>query len=147
MNARKSIRIIGVGQEKNLPDLYRQAALTVLPSLHEAFGLVVIESLASGTPVVGTRSGGIPDILDAPGVGALFEPNDGPGELCQALLRGLEMTQNPQTRDRCRQHAERYSWETLGPQYETCFQEVLKMDGSNARGVLFGKEDNSAELR
>lgn len=116
--ARDSIRIIGVGQEQNLPELYRRASLTVLPSVHEAFGLVVIESLASGTPVVGTRSGGIPDILDAPGVGVLFEPDDGHELLCSALLRGLEMSKDPQTVLRCRKHAERYSWNTLGPQYE-----------------------------
>ena len=126
--AGKSIRIIGVGREMGLPDLYRKATLTVLPSINEAFGLVVIESLASGTPVVGTRSGGIPDILDDPGVGVLFEPTDRPEELCDALLRGLELSQDPQTRSRCRKHAESYSWETLGPQYERCFQEVLEKD-------------------
>ena len=127
--ARESIKIIGVGQEKNLPELYRRASLTVLPSVHEAFGLVVIESLASGTPVVGTRSGGIPDILDDPGVGVLFEPTGGYEELCNALLRGLEISQDPKTGLRCRKHSERYSWNTLGPQYEKCLQEVLDRNG------------------
>lgn len=127
--AQKSIRIIGVGQEKNLPTLYRQAALTVLPSVHEAFGLVVIESLASGTPVVGTRSGGIPDILDNPEVGILFEPTDGPEDLCDVIVKGLELAQDPQTSFRCCQHAERYSWNILGPKYERCFQDVLEKTG------------------
>ena len=130
--ARKAISIIGVGQERSLPDLYRSAALTVLPSVNEAFGLVVIESLASGTPVVGTRSGGIPDILDDPGVGILFEPTDGPDELSEALLRGLNLSEDPRTRLRCRQHAERYSWNTLGPHYEMCFHEVLEKKGLHA---------------
>jgi phosphatidylinositol alpha-mannosyltransferase len=138
--ARKSIRIIGVGQEVALPELYRKATLTVLPSVDEAFGLVVIESLASGTPVVGTRSGGIPDILDDPCVGVLFEPTDGPEELCNALIKGLELSENPQIRSRCRQHAERYSWDILGPQYEKCFQEVLEKDGPKIRSLrLFEK--------
>jgi glycosyltransferase involved in cell wall biosynthesis len=133
--ARRSIRIIGVGQEKDLPDLYRKAALTVLPSVNDAFGLVVIESLASGTPFVGTKSGGIPDILDDPGVGILFEPTDGPESLCDALLKGLDLSQDPQTRLRCRQHAEQYSWDSLGPHYENYFLEVLETDGRNTRGA------------
>jgi glycosyltransferase involved in cell wall biosynthesis len=138
-NTRKSIKITGVGQEKNLPDLYRQAALTVLPSVHEAFGLVVIESLASGIPVVGTRSGGIPDILNNHRIGVLFEPSDGPAKICDALLRGLELARDPQTRLRCRQHAECFSWDTLGPQYELCLQEVSENSSPKTRSVNFLK--------
>jgi phosphatidylinositol alpha-mannosyltransferase len=131
----RSIEIIDVGQEENLPDLYRQAALTVLPSVHEAFGLVIIESLASGTPVVGTRSGAIPDILDDPGVGVLFEPTDGPNQISDALLRGLKLSENTETQLRCRRHAERYSWHTLGPRYEKCFHEVLEKKRLHPAGI------------
>ena len=122
---RRSIEILDVGRLEDMPRLYRQASLTVLPSLREAFGMVIIESLASGTPVVGTRSGAIPEVLDNPGVGVLFEPTDTPQELCEALLKGLELSQDPQTPMRCRQHAAPYSWKELGPRYEALYMEVL----------------------
>src|SRR3990172_9467904 len=50
--ARNSIDILGVGKREDLPALYRQAAVTVLPSVNEAFGMVLLESLASCTPIL-----------------------------------------------------------------------------------------------
>lgn len=122
---RKAIEILGVGKREALPALYSQAVVTVIPSVDEAFGLVILESLASGTPVVGTRSGAIPDILNDPGIGVLFEPTDGPEELCKAILKGLSLGYEPNTWKRCRQHAESYSWETVGPQYEKLYLRII----------------------
>jgi len=123
--ARRSIEIPGVGRRDDLPRLYQNAAVTVLPSVNEAFGLVILESLASGTPVAGTRSGGIPDILNNPQTGVLFEEGDGPEEVCKALLKGLELSRDPETKMRCRRHAEQYSWSNIGPLYEKLYYDVL----------------------
>jgi glycosyltransferase involved in cell wall biosynthesis len=123
--AREAIEILGVGRQEDLPALYRKASISVLPSIDEAFGAVITESLASGTPVVGTRTGAIPDIINDQRVGVLFEPTDGPQELCKALLKGLELAQDPLTPLRCSQHAQRYSWDTVGPQFEKLFFEIL----------------------
>jgi glycosyltransferase involved in cell wall biosynthesis len=122
---RKSIEILDVGKLEDMPKLYGQATLTALPSLREAFGMVIIESLASGTPVVGTKSGAIPEILDRPDVGVMFDETGGPGELCAALLRGLELARDPQTSMCCREHAARYSWQNVGPQYEALYLDIL----------------------
>jgi glycosyltransferase involved in cell wall biosynthesis len=122
---RKAIEIPGVGRREDLPGLYRKAAISVLPSVNEAFGLVILESFASGTPVVGTRSGGIPEILNDPKTGVLFEEGDGPEELSKALLKGLELSRDPETWIRCRQHAEQYSWSKIGPKYEKLYSGVL----------------------
>jgi glycosyltransferase involved in cell wall biosynthesis len=136
---RKAIEILGVGKREDLPGLYRNAAVTVLPSVDEAFGLVILEALASGTPVVGTRSGGITDILNDPKTGILFEQADGPEELCTALLKGLELSRDPETWKRCRHHAEQYSWGNVGPQYEKLYYDVL--DGRQPkRGDRAGKK-------
>lgn len=123
--ARRSIELLDITSDKVLGAYYRNATISVLPSLKEAFGMVSTESLASGTPVVATRSGGTPEILDDPRVGVLFEPTDGPDELCRALIKGIELAQDPQISRRCSQHAERYSWDTLGPKYEDLQREVL----------------------
>jgi phosphatidylinositol alpha-mannosyltransferase len=122
---RNAIEILGVGRRDDLPKLYRDAAISVLPSVDEAFGLIILESLASGTPVVGTRSGGIPDILTDSRTGILFEETDEPKELCKALLKGIELSRNPKTRIMCRKHAEQYSWSKIGPQYEKFYLDIL----------------------
>lgn len=87
--------------------------------------MVIIESLSSGTPVVGTKSGAIPEVINDPEVGILFEETGGPKELCKALIKGLELARDPQTTLRCRKYAERYSWHVLGPRYEALYLEVL----------------------
>jgi len=122
---RRSIEILDVGKLEDMPRIYSHASLTVLPSLREAFGMVIIESLSSGTPVVGTKSGAIPEVINDPEVGILFEETGGPKELCKALIKGLELARDPQTTLRCRKYAERYSWHVLGPRYEALYLEVL----------------------
>jgi phosphatidylinositol alpha-mannosyltransferase len=123
---KRSIEILDVGKLEDMPKLYREASLTVLPSLQEAFGMVIIESLASGTPVVGARSGALPEVIDDPEIGVLFEEEGGPRELCKALINGLELASDSRTTMRCRKYAERYSWSELGPQFEALYNEVLE---------------------
>jgi len=58
------VRLLGFVDEKILVDLYRAADLFVLPTMAlEGFGLVTVEALASGTPVVGTPVGATPELL------------------------------------------------------------------------------------
>ncbi|MCI4364477.1 MAG: glycosyltransferase family 4 protein [Thermoplasmata archaeon] len=81
------VRILGhVPDDAVLADAYRDARLTVLPSEYEAFGLVLLESLAQGTPVVASRVGGIPEFVPDGQAGLLVTPND-PSELARAILR------------------------------------------------------------
>ena len=66
-------------------DLLDVADVTVLPALwEEPFGRVVIESMAAGVPVIASRRGGIPEILDGPWRRFLVEPNE-PGSLLRAI--------------------------------------------------------------
>ena len=123
--ARKAIEIKGVGLQAALPMLYREASITVLPSLDEPFGMVMLESLASGTPVVGTRSGAIPEIINDPDIGVLFDYSDGVQGLCEAMLQGIELAKDPGTPLRCRTFAEQYSWKAVGPKYEDMYYRIL----------------------
>jgi glycosyltransferase involved in cell wall biosynthesis len=65
-----------VGFRKDSPDLMAAADLVVLPSLAEAFGLVLTEAIYLGTPVVATRTGGIPEIVEDGVSGVLVPPAD-----------------------------------------------------------------------
>jgi glycosyltransferase involved in cell wall biosynthesis len=77
----------GVSREE-LPLYYRDADVFVLPSVWlEAFGLVLAEAMASGTPVIGSRIGGIPYVIGDAGL--LVEPGD-VGGLAAALRKVLD---------------------------------------------------------
>lgn len=77
-----------------LPDelvaLYSACDVFVLPSLWEGFGLVVLEALACGKPVVATSVGGAPEIGLTPPSGIVVAPNN-PKELAEALLELLSL--------------------------------------------------------
>jgi glycosyltransferase involved in cell wall biosynthesis/SAM-dependent methyltransferase len=126
---RTSIEIVDITSDEVLVSFYRNATITVLPSLKEPFGMVTTESLASGTPVVGTRSGGTAEILRDPRIGVMFEPTDGPEELCRALIKCIELARDPETPKRCSEYARQYSWTTLGPKYEELYMEVINKTG------------------
>jgi phosphatidylinositol alpha-mannosyltransferase len=100
---------------------YRAASVTVLPSDDEAFGLVLIESLAAGTPVVAARSGACPEIVTDEGVGRLFEPGD-PADLARALAGALELAGDPATVERCREHAAAWDWQRVVERYEAVYE-------------------------
>lgn len=72
-------RVIPLGflDEGKKRELLREANITVVPSLwHEPFPMVALESLASGTPVIASKVGGIPEIVKDGYNGRLFEPGD-----------------------------------------------------------------------
>ncbi len=99
---------------------YRSASATVLPSDDEAFGLVLVESLAAGTPVVAARSGACPEIVDDERVGRLFEPGD-PADLARALAEAIELASDPATAEACREHARRWDWARVVERYEAFY--------------------------
>jgi glycosyltransferase involved in cell wall biosynthesis len=71
--------------QSELAAQYRRAAVHVVPALDEGLGLTAVESLLSETPVVGFRSGGLPDIVPDGVAGRLVEPGDE-----QALAEALD---------------------------------------------------------
>jgi len=110
---------LDAGELADVPVRYREATLTVLPSVHEAFGLVLVESLACGTPVVCSASGGMPEIVDDD-VGRLAAPDD-PHSLAAAILAGLTLAADPAVASRCVERGRRWDWDVVGPQHELAY--------------------------
>jgi glycosyltransferase involved in cell wall biosynthesis len=114
---------IGVGDLAEVTRRYQEATVTVLPSVDEAFGLVLVESLACGTPTVASDSGGMPEIVTDE-VGRLAAPEDA-GSLAAAVLEAIGMARDPDVPARCAQHAQRWSWDTVGPHHLEAYQAAL----------------------
>ncbi|HWF54003.1 MAG TPA: glycosyltransferase family 4 protein [Solirubrobacteraceae bacterium] len=85
-----------------------EAWVGALPSSSEAFGLVLVEALACGTPVVGYDDGAIPEVISDRAIGRLFDRLE-PRALAQALLEALELAGEPGTAARCRARAQEFS--------------------------------------
>ena len=80
------VRFTGfLADERQLVQAFREARVFVLPSEYESFGLVLLESLAQGTPVIASRVGGIPEFIPDGQAGLLVPPGD-PPSLGDALL-------------------------------------------------------------
>lgn len=124
---------LGAGELADLPGRYRDATVTVLASAGEAFGLVLVESLASGTPVVCADAGGPREIVDDDAIGRRFMPDD-PSDLARALGEALALAADPEVPARCAAHAARWGWaERVGPAHEDLYARVRR-GGLGGRG-------------
>ncbi len=80
---------------EDMPDVYKDSDVFVLPSENETFGQVFIEAMSSGTPVIGTKVGGIPEIISDSYNGYLVQPDD-----ASILAQRIEkLINDKQTRD------------------------------------------------
>lgn len=84
----KGIHFLGHQPQEKVARLYNAADVSVVPSRFEPFGLVAVEALACGTPVVATNEGGFPDFING-SVGALV-PVDDPDGLAAAIVAEVE---------------------------------------------------------
>lgn len=118
------VELVDVDDRAALARAYGAAWVSVLASIGEAFGLVLVEALACGTPVVATRTGGMVEIVDRPEIGRLFEPGD-VAALADALLGALELAEDPATRAACRSRAEAFSTDVTTDRYVDLYRELL----------------------
>jgi glycosyltransferase involved in cell wall biosynthesis len=109
-----------------LASAYASADLFVFPSQTETLGLVLLESMASGCPVVACNAGGNPDAVQDGSTGFLFEPGD-PDGLVNTVRRALERPCDLDTiRGRARQDVEAHSWEGATEQLRALYAEALE---------------------
>jgi len=118
-------RVLFAGLREDMPQVYASIDLLVLPSLCEAMPMCVLEAMAAGKPVIATRVGAVPQLIDRDETGVLIEPGDVAG-LSSAVLQLLE---NPE-RARClgakgrARTIERFSADSMARQYLQLYSEI-----------------------
>lgn len=117
------VDLVAMDDPATMTSILGAAWAVVLASFGEAFGLVLIEGLATGTPVVGSAGGAFPEIVDRPEIGRLFE-GDEPEPLANALLECFELARDPATRDACRTRAEDFSQSKTVSAYAVLYDEL-----------------------
>ena len=124
----KNVRFFGFVREKDLIGLYYKADVCVVPSVwDEPLGLVVLEAMASRTPVVVTRKGGIP-LMVKDGYNGLFVRPHNAREIAEKVNLLLS---NPEMRNKMAEKArqtvvEKFTWDRIAARYERMYYEFRK---------------------
>lgn len=109
----------------DLASAFASADAFVFPSRTETLGLVLLEAMAAGCPVIAANAGGIPDIVTDGVNGYLFDPGDDQGAIA-ATRRLLDHPQERETlRANARQEAERWGWAAATCQLQGFYGAVL----------------------
>lgn len=111
------IRFAGFVPDAELLALLHQATCAVIPSLYEPFGIVALEALAAGAPLVAAASGGLREVLDGTGAGLLFPAGD-VGALADAITRVIDdaALRSAMTAAGGALVGGRYSWDVIAQQ-------------------------------
>jgi starch synthase len=116
--------------------LYSHAACFVCPSVYEPFGIINLEAMACGTPVIASAVGGIPEVVVDGETGLLVPPAD-PGILAGALGRLLADPERAANLGRAgrRRVEERFSWERIAERTVDVYQDARRVhrEGPSAR--------------
>ncbi len=126
-----SVRFKGYKTQAELPRIYRDAEVIVIPSRNEGLPRVALEAGACGAICVATNVGGIPETILDGVTGFLVDP-ESPAALAQAILRALSLPESQKRRMSvaARAHIEKhFSRAMMVAHYEQVFQSLLQRQG------------------
>lgn len=117
---------VGYLTGRDLGEAFASADAFIFPSRTETLGLVLLEAMAAGCPVVAARSGGITDIVDDGVNGYLFDPKDDDGAIKATQKLLAQTDEREKLRQNARQEAERWGWAAATKQLENFYHSVLE---------------------
>jgi glycosyltransferase involved in cell wall biosynthesis len=115
--------------DQNLPLFYAGARLFALPSIYEGFGIPALEALASGTPVVSSNGGSLPEVVGDAGL--LLDPRntDSWADAIEHVLLDPEL--ESRLRAQGPQQASRFSWERAAQETIRLYRKMARLTPSN----------------
>jgi glycosyltransferase-like protein len=131
----KSLILPGVLLHETMPQLYHLADSFIFPSVKEGWGLVILEAIAAGLPVVTSNQAPFTEFLTS-GQALLIHPQD-----VDALTEAMLISIQPETAESLRQKSQsvltQYSWEASAYQHVRCYQQLLHQQFPSAAGVSY----------
>lgn len=122
---------LGKKAQDSLPYYYSAAEAVVMPSQYESFGMVALESMACGTPVIATRVGGLKLLVQHEKTG-LSVPNDDPRSLAQQLMRILcKQGLQEDLRKNGLEFAKGFKWQTITRQMVKLYERSIRQFSAN----------------
>ena len=115
--------LLGYVESETLNDWMNAADLMVLPSYSESFGVVQLEAMACGTPVVATKNGGSEEVITSDDYGLLVEGPESHDELADAVLEALDRDWDA---DAIEAYANEFTWENVCEEIADLYVEVLE---------------------
>jgi D-inositol-3-phosphate glycosyltransferase len=130
----QTVLFLGKRDQDTLPYYYSAAEALVMPSLYESFGMVALEAMACGTPVIASEVGGLGYLVQNEVTGYTI-PDSDPGALCQKISTLLNDTPLRERMGlRAADYALDYAWEKVAAQIVEVYKELvgIKIDSHPA---------------
>lgn len=125
---------LGKQDQKSLPYYYSAAEVVVMPSHYESFGMVALEAMACGTPVVASQVGGLAFLVQDEETGFVV-PGNNPNILADRLIRIIK---NPDLQQKMSKqseiYAKQYAWEVISESIAKIYKEVLNNCNTKSNG-------------
>lgn len=120
------LRWVGFQHGDNLRDLYEAADVCLMPSIHEPFGIVALEAMASGTPLIATEVDGLGEVVkDGESEFALIIPDRSPRSIIEALGMARSSNVRHELSELGLKRASQFSWAANAEATERIYQEVM----------------------
>jgi glycosyltransferase involved in cell wall biosynthesis len=124
LGVERNVRLLGAVDEAERQRLFAGAAVQLMPSRFEGFGMVAAEAMAAGVPLIAAAAGSLPEVVDAPRGGLLVPPGDA-AALAEAADRLLaDAAAREALSASARVSAERFRWEKVAEDHFAFLQRL-----------------------
>lgn len=125
LGVKDRVRFLGSVDQKTLCDVYNCADISILASSREGWANVLLESMACGTPVLGSAVWGTPEVIAAPQAGLLLKNRD-----AESIVAGIHQLRGAMPdRAATRRYAERFDWQSTTDGQVAIFRSILGKRG------------------
>ena len=126
LNIEENVNFLGYISENEKYSYYKSADVCVFPSRYEPFGIVLLEAMACGKPVVASNVGGIPFVVEEGKTGLLFES----GNVEDLADKIMTILKNEELREKMgeagRERAKEFTWDKIAERTVEVYKEILK---------------------